>query len=178
HRPAHVEQLDLLRRVRAQRRGARRAGCAHAHGVRPPPALHGALGAGADVSAVRARSLRKTFGDLVAVDGIDFDVRAGECFGFLGPNGAGKTTTMKMIYGLAAVDGGELTVLDLDARTQRREVKSRIGVVPQEENLDRELTVRENLAMQATFHGLHADGRIEELLEMALLENRAGDRIQ
>jgi lipooligosaccharide transport system ATP-binding protein len=130
------------------------------------------------VSAVRARSLRKRYGELVAVDGIDFDVRAGECFGFLGPNGAGKTTTMKMIYGLAAVDGGELNVLGLDARAQRREVKARIGVVPQEENLDRELTVRENLTMQANFHGLHVDGRIDELLRLALLDARSGDPIQ
>jgi lipooligosaccharide transport system ATP-binding protein len=128
--------------------------------------------------AVEARDLSKRYGDIVAVDGIDFDVRAGECFGFLGPNGAGKTTTMKMIYGLAAMEHGELRVLGLDARTQRREVKSRIGVVPQEENLDRELTVRENLSMQALYHGIQDEERVDELLELALLSARAGDRPQ
>ena len=126
--------------------------------------------------AVRARKLSKHYGSLLAVDGIDFEVHAAECFGFLGPNGAGKTTTMKMIYGLAAIDGGELTVLGLDARTQRRQVKSRIGVVPQESNLDRELTVRENLVQQAIYHGVSADGRVDELLALASLAHRAADR--
>jgi lipooligosaccharide transport system ATP-binding protein len=128
------------------------------------------------VSAVRARGLRKRYGGLTAVDGVDFDVREGECFGFLGPNGAGKTTTMKMIYGLAAVDEGELSVLGLDAREQRREVKAHIGVVPQEQNLDRELSVRENLEVQALYHGLQPDGRVEELLDFALLRERANGR--
>jgi lipooligosaccharide transport system ATP-binding protein len=129
-------------------------------------------------AAVSARGLRKRYGPLIAVDGVDFNVERGECFGFLGPNGAGKTTTMKLIYGLAAVDEGELTVLGLDARRQRREVKSRIGVVPQEQNLDRELTVRENLEVQAAYHGVPADGRIEELLEFALLAERGTARPQ
>jgi len=129
--------------------------------------------------AVEARGLRKHYGDIAAVDGIDFEVRPAECFGFLGPNGAGKTTTMKMIYGLASVEAGELRVLGLDARRQRREVKARIGVVPQEENLDRELTVRENLTTQALYHGIQEDdGRIDELLELALLSTRASDRPQ
>jgi lipooligosaccharide transport system ATP-binding protein len=123
--------------------------------------------------AVRARGLVKHYGALLAVDGIDFDVERRECFGFLGPNGAGKTTTMKMIYGLAEVEQGELTVLGLDARTQRRKLKSRIGVVPQEENLDNELTVEENLTQQALYHGVRADGRVQELLRSALLEARA-----
>jgi len=128
------------------------------------------------MSAVRGRDLRKSYGRIVAVDGIDFDVPVAACFGFLGPNGAGKTTTMKMIYGLAAVDGGELTVLGLDVSTERRAVKARLGVVPQEQNLDRELTVRENLAVQALYHGLPEDGRIDELLEFALLSARADSR--
>ena len=130
------------------------------------------------MSAIEARGLVKRYGALVAVDGVDFEVRSGECFGFLGPNGAGKTTTMKMIYGLARVDQGELRVLDLDARTQRRQVKARLGVVPQEQNLDRELTVRENLAVQALYHGVAPDGRIDELLRLALLESRGADRPQ
>jgi lipooligosaccharide transport system ATP-binding protein len=128
------------------------------------------------MSAVAARGLVKSYGDITAVDGIDFEVRAGECFGFLGPNGAGKTTTMKMIYGLASVDGGELEVLGLDIQRRRREVKARIGVVPQEQNLDRELSVRENLTIQALYHGLPADGRIDELLDFTLLRARADGR--
>jgi lipooligosaccharide transport system ATP-binding protein len=125
------------------------------------------------MNAVEGRGLYKAYGDLVAVDHIDFDVHERECFGFLGPNGAGKTTTMKMIYGLAHVDGGQLRVLGLDARTQRREVKSRIGVVPQEANLDWDLTVRENLVQQAMYYGANPDGRVDELLEMARLADRA-----
>jgi lipooligosaccharide transport system ATP-binding protein len=130
------------------------------------------------MSAVEARGLVKRYGDIEAVDGIDFEVRPAECFGFLGPNGAGKTTTMKMIYGLAAVDGGELRVLGLDVQRERREVKARIGVVPQEQNLDRELSVRENLTVQALYHGLPADGRIDELLDFTLLSGRADGRPQ
>jgi len=129
-------------------------------------------------AAVEAHGLVKRYGELTAVRSIDFEVRPGECFGFLGPNGAGKTSTMKAIYGLARVDGGELRVLGLDARTERREIKARIGVVPQEQNLDGELTVRENLVMQATYHGIRADGRIDELLRGALLEKRADSKPQ
>jgi lipooligosaccharide transport system ATP-binding protein len=124
-------------------------------------------------AAVSARGLVKRYGEIVAVDGIDFEVPAGVCFGFLGPNGAGKTTTMKAVYGLAQVDAGELSVLGLDVRTKRREVKARIGVVPQEQNLDRELTVRENLDIQALYHGMPPDGRIDELLDFTLLAERA-----
>jgi lipooligosaccharide transport system ATP-binding protein len=125
------------------------------------------------MSAVEAHKLAKSYGNIVAVDGIDFEVREQECFGFLGPNGAGKTTTMKMIYGLARVEEGELRVLGLDARRQRRQVKARIGVVPQEANLDWDLTVRENLIQQASYYGARLDGRLEELLELALLVQRA-----
>jgi lipooligosaccharide transport system ATP-binding protein len=131
--------------------------------------------------AVIAHELSKSYGERVAVDGIDFGVEPGVCFGFLGPNGAGKTTTMKMIYGLATVDRGELTVLGLDARRDRREIKSRIGVVPQETNLDGDLTVRENLLQQARYFGIDRDRAAErtgELLEFALLTDRADDRIQ
>jgi lipooligosaccharide transport system ATP-binding protein len=128
------------------------------------------------MSAVVASGLVKRYGKIVAVDGVDFRVRAGECFGFLGPNGAGKTTTMKMIYGLASVDGGDLSVLGLDVRRQRREVKARIGVVPQEQNLDRELTVREQLEVQTLYFGLPPDGRIDELLDFSLLRERADGR--
>jgi lipooligosaccharide transport system ATP-binding protein len=128
--------------------------------------------------AVEAHGLVKRYGDFTAVRGIDFEVRPGECFGFLGPNGAGKTSTMKAIYGLANVDGGELRVLGLDARTDRRAIKSRIGVVPQESNLDGELTVRDNLEMQAIYHGIAVDGRLDELLRSAQLDKRRDARPQ
>jgi lipooligosaccharide transport system ATP-binding protein len=127
------------------------------------------------MDAVEARRLRKAYDGSTAVDGIDFEVRAGECFGFLGPNGAGKSTTMKMIYGLAAVGGGELRVLGFDVARQPREVKARIGVVPQEANLDGELTLYENLLIQAGYHGLDrraARARADELLTLAGLDRR------
>jgi lipooligosaccharide transport system ATP-binding protein len=131
--------------------------------------------------AVVARSLRKSYDERVAVDGIDFEVEPGTCFGFLGPNGAGKTTTMKMIYGLATVGGGELRVLGLDARTERRAIKSRLGVVPQETNLDGELTVLENLLVQASYFGIDsetAETRARELLDFTQLGDRRDDRVQ
>jgi lipooligosaccharide transport system ATP-binding protein len=131
-------------------------------------------------AAVIARSLRKSYGERVAVDGIDFEVRPATCFGFLGPNGAGKTTTMKMIYGLATVGGGDLRVLGLDARTQRRAIKARLGVVPQETNLDGEVTVQENLLVQASYFGIEkqtAEARARELLEFTRLADRSDDKI-
>jgi lipooligosaccharide transport system ATP-binding protein len=128
--------------------------------------------------AVVARGLTKRYGDRVAVDGIDFEVEPGVCFGFLGPNGAGKTTTMKTIYGLASVDGGELRVLGMDATRERRAIKARIGVVQQETNLDGELTVRENLVYQAGYFGLDraaiAD-RVDDLISFSLLTDRADE---
>src|SRR3954465_14043074 len=130
--------------------------------------------------AVSARGLVKSYGDRIAVAGIDFEVEPGICFGFLGPNGAGKTTTMKTIYGLGTVDGGELQVLGLDANRDRREIKSRLGVVPQETNLDGDLTVRENLVQQANYFGIGPDQagpRADELLEFALIRDRSDERI-
>jgi lipooligosaccharide transport system ATP-binding protein len=130
--------------------------------------------------AVIAAGLRKSYNGRVAVDGIDFVVEQGVCFGFLGPNGAGKTTTMKMIYGLGSIDGGELAVLGMDAARQRRAVKQRLGVVPQETNLDGELSVRENLLYHARYFGIDpaiAATRAEELLSFSLLDDRGGDRV-
>ncbi len=130
--------------------------------------------------AVLARGLGKSYGRRTAVDGIDFQVPAGVCFGFLGPNGAGKTTTMKMIYGLARVGRGELRVLGMDARRERREIKARIGVVAQETNLDGDLTVRENLLQQASYFGIGAgavSSRVDDLLAFSLLADRGDDRI-
>jgi lipooligosaccharide transport system ATP-binding protein len=139
----------------------RRAGARRVNGAQP---------------AVRARGLRKSYGGIVAVDGVDFTVAPAECFGFLGPNGAGKTTTMKMVYGLASVGEGSLEVLGLDVARRRREVKARLGVVPQDDNLDRDLTVGENLLVHAGYFGLRgaaARERRDELLEFANLTHRA-----
>jgi lipooligosaccharide transport system ATP-binding protein len=131
--------------------------------------------------AVAGSDLRKSYDGRVALDGIDFTVPAGTCFGFLGPNGAGKTTTMKMIYGLATVGGGELRVLGMDVATQRREVKAHLGVVPQETNLDGEFTVIDNLLVQASYFGIsraEAEPRASRLLEFTQLAERADERIE
>ncbi len=131
--------------------------------------------------AVLARDLRKSYDGRVAVDGIEFTVEPGTCFGFLGPNGAGKTTTMKMIYGLAEVGGGELKVLGMDVVSDPRRVKAHLGVVPQETNLDGEFTVLENLLVQASYFGIarrDVEPRALELLEFTQLAERAGDRIE
>jgi lipooligosaccharide transport system ATP-binding protein len=130
--------------------------------------------------AVLARDLRKSYDGRVAVDGIDFAVDPGTCFGFLGPNGAGKTTTMKMIYGLAKVGGGELRVLGIDVIAEPRRVKAHLGVVPQETNLDGEFSVLENLLVQASYFGIprrDVEPRAQQLLEFTQLSERAGDRI-
>jgi lipooligosaccharide transport system ATP-binding protein len=132
-------------------------------------------------AAIVGRDLHKSYNGRVAVDAVDFEVPAGTCFGFLGPNGAGKTTTMKMIYGLATVDGGELRVLGMDVATQRREVKALLGVVPQETNLDGEFTVLENLLVHASYFGIArelATERARRLLEFTELVERADEKIE
>src|SRR6266545_3073773 len=132
------------------------------------------------VPAVSAHELTKSYGDRVAVAGIDFVVEPGICFGFLGPNGAGKTTTMKMVYGLASIDAGELVVLGRDATRERRQIKQHLGVVPQETNLDGELSVRENLLVHAGYFGIEpgaAAERAAELLAFTLLDGRAEERV-
>lgn len=131
-------------------------------------------------TTVVARGLRKSYGDFEAVKGVDFEVYRGECFGFLGPNGAGKTTTMKMIYGAAIPTGGELTVAGLNVVEAEREVKRRIGVVPQENNLDEDLKVRENLLVYARYFDLPrkvARERADELLEFVELSEKAGSEV-
>ncbi len=131
--------------------------------------------------AIKGRDLHKSYDGMEAVCGIDFDVRVGECFGFLGPNGAGKTSTMKMIYGLASPTGGELKVLGLDAFKDRRSVKSILGVVPQEDNLDPDLSVVENLTVQAGYFGISkrkARKRANELLEFIRIGDRGDARVE
>jgi lipooligosaccharide transport system ATP-binding protein len=125
---------------------------------------------------VEARGLSKSFGSVRAVRGIDFDIRAGEVFGFLGPNGAGKSTTMKMIYAMVRPDAGSLTVGDVDIVADPRTAKGKLGVVPQDNNLDPDLTVRQNLTVYARYFGIRkreAHERADELLEfMQLTEKR------
>src|SRR4051812_44577198 len=130
---------------------------------------------------VRARGLTKTFADFTAVDGIDVEVRRGEAFGFLGPNGAGKSSTMRMIGCVSPASGGELRVLGLDPRTDGPRIRARLGVVPQRDTLDEELTVRENLLVYARYFGIPkaaAAAKAEELLEFAQLTERAGSKVE
>src|SRR5882672_3628285 len=134
-----------------------------------------------DSALIRARGLTKQFGAFTAVDAIDFDVAAGESFGFLGPNGAGKTSTMRMIGSVSPVSGGELSVLGMDPRTQGPLIRARLGVVPQQDTLDTELTVRENLVLYGRYFGLprsECARRADELLDFAQLTERADDEVE
>ncbi|MGZ8564224.1 MAG: ABC transporter ATP-binding protein, partial [Candidatus Limnocylindria bacterium] len=134
-----------------------------------------------DEVLVHARALTKRFGGFTAVNAVDFDVRTAEAFGFLGPNGAGKTSTMRMIACASPVTGGDLTVIGMDPRTQAAQIKARLGVVPQIDNLDAELTVLENLLMYARYFDLPssvARPRAAELLEFMQLTERAGDQVE
>ena len=105
-------------------------------------------------SLIRARGLVKRFGDFTAVDGIDVEVRRGEAFGFLGPNGAGKSSTMRMIGCVSPPTEGELRILDLDPLHDGPAIRARLGVCPQQDNLDPELSVRENLTTYARYFGI------------------------
>ncbi len=128
-----------------------------------------------------AKGLKKTYGDFEAVKGVDFEVYRGECFGFLGPNGAGKTTTMKMIYGAAVPTGGELKVAGLDVRRFEREVKRRLGVVPQENNLDEDLKVMENLLVYGRYFDLPRKvvrQRADELLAFVQLSEKSDAQVE
>jgi lipooligosaccharide transport system ATP-binding protein len=127
-----------------------------------------------------ARGLRKCFGDFTAVAGVDFEVLAGEAFGFLGPNGAGKSSTMRMIGATSSRSGGDLWVLGKDPDHDGPAIRARLGVVPQEDNLDLELSVADNLFVYGRYFGIgrkELRGRIGELLEFARLSERAGDRV-
>src|SRR4051812_686727 len=133
------------------------------------------------MSLVRARGLVKRFDDLVAVDGIDFDVQRGEAFGFLGPNGAGKSSTMRMIGCVAPLTSGKLTILGRYPVTEGPQIRARLGVVPQQDTLDNELTVRENLYVYGRYFGLPRAAlrpKIDELLEFAQLSERAKSKVE
>jgi lipooligosaccharide transport system ATP-binding protein len=130
---------------------------------------------------VRARGLTKRFGDFTAVDGIDFELYRGEAFGFLGPNGAGKSSTMRMLGCVSPPSGGELSILGLNPLTSGPAIRARLGVVPQEDTLDVELTVRENLLIYGRYFGLPRPvirERIERLLDFVQLADRARDRVE
>jgi len=130
---------------------------------------------------VRARGLRKSYGDLEAVRGIDVDVRAGEAFGFLGPNGAGKSSTMRMVAAMSPPTDGELTILGRDPATQGPEIRSRLGVCPQEDTLDIELSVRDNLIVYGRYFGIprkEVAARAEELLAFVQLTEKARSKVE
>jgi lipooligosaccharide transport system ATP-binding protein len=132
-------------------------------------------------SLIHARGLTKMFGDFTAVDAIDFDVARGESFGFLGPNGAGKTSTMRMIGCVSPITSGVLEVMGMDPATQGSQIRANLGVVPQQDTLDVELTVRENLSIYGRYFGLSRDEvgrRADELLEFAQLTERANDQVE
>lgn len=129
---------------------------------------------------IRARGLRKTYGDFVAVDGIDFEVLPGESFGLLGPNGAGKSTTMRMIGGTLGRSGGELSVAGLDPQAQGPQVRAYLGVIPQTDNLDEELRVADNLLMYGRYFGLPTSWlrpKVADLLEFAQLSDKADEKV-
>ena len=129
---------------------------------------------------VSARGLSKTFGGLEAVRGIDVEVRRGEAFGFLGPNGAGKSSTMRMIAAVSPPTGGELRVLGLDPTQHGSAIRSRLGVCPQENTLDTELSIRENLLIYGRYFGIgrrEVAERAEELLSFFQLTDRRDDKV-
>ena len=131
-------------------------------------------------SLILARQLTKRFGDLTAVDGIDFEVAKGEAFGFLGPNGAGKTSTMRMIGGVSPVTSGLLTIFGLDPARHGPTIRARLGVVPQADTLALELTVRENLMIYSRYFDLswrEGARRADELLEFVQLKERSRDKV-
>lgn len=129
---------------------------------------------------VEARSLHKRFHEVTAVESLDFSVGKGECYGLVGPNGAGKTTTMKMIYCLNRPSGGRLTVFGYDVTKDQRRIKAMLGVVPQENNLDPDLSTCQNLQVYARYFGISRQEGMEkcrELLEFMQLRDRADSRI-
>jgi lipooligosaccharide transport system ATP-binding protein len=132
------------------------------------------------VPVIEAHELTKVYGDLRAVDGVCFEVAAGESFGLLGPNGAGKSTAMRMIGGTSLRTSGTLLVNGLDPETHGPEVRASLGVVPQTDNLDPELKVRDNLIMYGRYFGLpysYLRPKAEELLEFAQLTEKAGEKV-
>jgi lipooligosaccharide transport system ATP-binding protein len=145
--------------------------------------VHGrpdAAGPAEPSSLVRASGLRKAYGDFEAVRGIDLDVRPGEAFGFLGPNGAGKSSTMRMIAAVSPPSGGELSILGMDPSTRGPQIRARIGVCPQEDTLDTELSIRDNLVVYGRYFGLsrsESGARADELLRFFQLAEKAKAKV-
>ena len=132
-------------------------------------------------SLIHARGLTKKFGDFTAVNGIDFDVTKGESFGLLGPNGAGKSTAMRMIGATSQRTSGELTILGKDPEQFGPQIRAHLGVVPQQDNLDTQLSVTENLYIYGRYFGLSRKflkGKIEELLAFAQLEEKRSAKVE
>ncbi|HEY2166701.1 MAG TPA: ABC transporter ATP-binding protein [Jatrophihabitantaceae bacterium] len=130
---------------------------------------------------ISARRLTKVFNGFTAVDAIDFDVAPGEAFGFLGPNGAGKSSTMRMIGCVAPVTSGTLRILGRDQATDGPAIRARLGVVPQQDTLDVELTVRENLYVYGRYFGMSRAAllpKVDELLDFAQLTDRAKSKVE
>ncbi len=129
---------------------------------------------------ITARQLTKTYGDLAAVDSIDFEVAPGESFGLLGPNGAGKSTTMRMVGAVSTRSSGDLSILGLDPNQHGPDIRSQLGVVPQQDNLDQELRVRDNLLVYGRYFGLSravVAERADALLEFAQLTDRKKSKV-
>jgi lipooligosaccharide transport system ATP-binding protein len=129
---------------------------------------------------LKSRGLRKAYGDLVVVDGLDLDVQRGECFGLLGPNGAGKTTTLKLCLGLVAPDAGEIALLGEPVPRRARVARMQVGVVPQFDNLDPDFSVVENLLVYGRYFGMpgaKVAERVPALLEFAGLAGREQSKI-
>lgn len=129
----------------------------------------------------KIQNLTKRFGDRIAVNNVNFSIYSGECLGLLGPNGAGKTTIIYMILGLVRSTSGEIKVFDKPISKYLRQIKSKIGVVPQADNLDPDLTVFENLLVYAAYFGINRDTtkkRAEDLLGFFALKNRSDEIIQ
>ncbi len=129
---------------------------------------------------ISCRGLRKVFGDIEAVAGLDLDIPSGVCFGLLGPNGAGKTTTLRMLLGQSPRTSGQLQLFGKDVDGSRREIRLRTGIVPQADNLDPDFTVAENLRIYGLYFRISSsvlEQRIPRLLELVELSDRADDRI-
>ena len=135
----------------------------------------------ADLPLIHARGLIKRFGDFTAVDGIDVDVHRGESFGFLGPNGAGKSSTMRMIGCVSRPTGGTLRIVGLDPARDGVAIRAKLGVCPQLDTLDPELTVRQNLTVYARYFGIGrraARAKADELIEFVQLTERANSKVE
>ena len=128
-----------------------------------------------------ARGLTKKFGDFIAVDSIDFSVHRGESFGLLGPSGAGKSTTMRMIGATSQRTSGEITILGKDPEKFGPQIRAHLGVVPQKDNLDEQLSVTENLYIYGRYFGLpkkFIQGKIDELLDFAQLGEKRNAKVE